>query len=381
MSIHRRVGKRGNTYEVRLRAPDGREISRTFRTEREARAFEADQRAAMHRGGWIDPKAATTLFRLVAERWQHSNPAKRPSTMARDDVTLRRHLIPTLGDKPIGQITPADVRTLVMTWLRQRKPSSVSRDYRTLAAICHFAVDQDLIARSPCRGIKLPTGAHRSVHVVDADELARLAKAMGDFGPMAYVAAVLGLRWGEVAGLKVRALDLQNHTLTVSEQITRGKGGQIVIGLPKSDAGRRTLSMPAALADLLRDHLDSGTDADAWVFPSTSGGPLHYANWYHRIWAPAVAAAGLEGLTFHDLRRANATGLVAAGVDVKTAQTRLGHSSSRLTLDLYAQAVAARNRDAAERSEPPSCRDLRPTRDKGRPRNPVSWRHRPSVRS
>jgi integrase len=187
---------------------------------------------------------------------------------------------------------------------------------------------------------------------VDADELARLAKAMGDFGPMAYVAAVLGLRWGEVAGLKVGALDLENRTLAVSEQISRGKGGQIVIGLPKSDAGRRTLSMPGALAEMLSAHLEpmgpSAADGDAWVFPSTSGGPLHYANWYHRVWAPAVTAADLEGLTFHDLRRANATGLVAAGVDVKTAQNRLGHSSSRLTLDLYAQAVAARDRDAAD---------------------------------
>lgn len=352
MSIHRRVGKRGNTYEVRLRAPDGREISRSFRTEREARAFEADQRATMHRGGWVDPRAATTPFRLVAERWQHSNPTKRPSTRARDDVTLRLHLLPALGDKPIGQITPADVRTLVTAWLTERKPSSVSRDYRTLAAICRFAIDQDLIVRSPCRGIKLPTGERRSVHVVDADELGRLAKAMGEYGPMAYVAAVLGLRWCEVAGLKVGALNLENRTVAVTEQITRGKGGRIVVGLPKSDAGRRTLSMPTALAALLTEHLNSIGPAPAgsaaWVFPSTTGGPLHYANWYHRVWAPAVAAAGLEGLTFHDLRRANATGLVAAGVDVKTAQTRLGHSSSRLTLDLYAQSVAARDRDAAD---------------------------------
>lgn len=352
MSIHRRVGKRGNTYEVRLRAQDGREISRSFRTEREARVFEADQRATMHRGGWVDPRAATTPFRVVAERWQHSNPTKRPSTRARDDVTLRRHLLPALGDTPIGQITPADVRTLVTAWLTERKPSSVSRDYRTLAAICRFAVDQDLIVRSPCRGIKLPTGARRPVHVVDAAELARLAKAMGEYGPMAYVAAVLGLRWGEVAGLKVVALDLENRTLAVNEQITRGKGGQIVVGLPKSDAGRRTLSMPTALANLLAAHLEakglSSADGDAYVFPSMSGGPLHYANWYHRVWAPAVEAADLDGITFHDLRRANATGLVAAGVDVKTAQTRLGHSSSRLTLELYAQSVAARDRDAAD---------------------------------
>lgn len=166
--------------------------------------------------------------------------------------------------------------------------------------------------------------------------------------------------WGEVAGLRVSALDLENRTLTVSEQITRGKGGHIVVGLPKSDAGRRTLSMPAGVVDLLKCHLAStapaGLDPDAWVFPSTSGGPLHYANWYHRVWAPAVTAADLEGLTFHDLRRANATGLVAAGIDVKTSQTRLGHSSSRLTLDLYAQAVAARDRDAADALGGRSCR-------------------------
>src|SRR3546814_10625582 len=147
---------------------------------------------------------------------------------------------------------------------------------------------------------------------------------MGEYGPMAYVAAVLGLRWGEVAGLKVGALDLENRTLTVSEQITRGKGGQIVVGLPKSDAGRRTLSMPTALAELLAAHLEakglSPADGDAYVFPSTSGGPLHYANWYHRVWDPAVEAAGLAGLTFHAPRRANPTGHVAAGITGQTPQ-------------------------------------------------------------
>jgi integrase len=92
----------------------------------------------------------------------------------------------------------------------------------------------------------------------------------------------------------------------------------------------------------------SSADSDEYAFPSTTGCPLHYANWYHRVWAPAVEAAGLDGSTFHDLCRANAIGLVAAGVDVKTTQTRLGHSSSRLTLELYAQSVAARDRDAAD---------------------------------
>ena len=90
--------------------------------------------------------------------------------------------------------------------------------------------------------------------------------------------------------------------------------------------------------------------------------PLWYTNWLRRKWYPATIAAGLGrlvedeatgrrhyvGLGFHDLRRASATSLVAAGVDVKTAQTVLGHSDARLTLDHYAQAVTEQQRAAAD---------------------------------
>lgn len=108
--------------------------------------------------------------------------------------------------------------------------------------------------------------------------------------------------------------------------------------------------MPPALADLLAVHIEEHglVSEEAFLFAAPDGGPLHYGNWYHRVWERAIESAGLEGLTFHDLRRANATGLVAAGVDVKTAQTRLGHSSSRLTLELYAQSVARLDREAAD---------------------------------
>jgi integrase len=60
-----------------------------------------------------------------------------------------------------------------------------------------------------------------------------------------------------------------------------------------------------------------------------------------------VKAAGLDGLNFHDLRRTNATAMVAEGVDVKTAQARLGHSDPRLTLAIYAQATTEGDRAAA----------------------------------
>ncbi len=92
----------------------------------------------------------------------------------------------------------------------------------------------------------------------------------------------------------------------------------------------------------------SAADEDALVFVSPEGDVIDYAHWRQRVWVPAIEAAGVEGLTFHDLRRANATALVAEGVDIKTAQTRLGHADPRTTLGIYARATNEGDRKAAE---------------------------------
>jgi integrase len=105
----------------------------------------------------------------------------------------------------------------------------------------------------------------------------------------------------------------------------------MVLGPPKSQAGQRTIAVPAALMALLSEHMAwrgiTGADPDAFVFPAPQGGHLDYANFRRRVWIPATAVAGVEGLAFHDLRRANATGMVLDGIDLKTAQTTLGHSA------------------------------------------------------
>ena len=75
---------------------------------------------------------------------------------------------------------------------------------------------------------------------------------------------------------------------------------------------------------------------------------MRYSNWRRRVWVPAVTAAGCSGAGFHDLRRLNATTLVVGGIDVKTAQTRLGHADPRVTLSIYASAPASVDRAAAD---------------------------------
>jgi integrase len=93
----------------------------------------------------------------------------------------------------------------------------------------------------------------------------------------------------------------------------------------------------------------SGADMHRLRLQLTCGLPIDYSNWRRRVWLPAVEAAGVAGVGFHDLRRTNATQLVLAGVDIKTVQTRLGHADPRLTLAVYAQAVHDADREAAAR--------------------------------
>jgi integrase len=380
MSIDARKVAGGKTvYDVRLRDPDGRAYKRTFRTKREAEAFEAAERTDRARGAWIDPRKAATTFGELAPRWLNGNPAKRPTSRERDEVIIRLHLLPELRQRAVGSITPADVQRVVNGWSLRYAARTVHRHYDVLSAIMNLAVLEDLVARTPCRGIKLPAVRHTDRHIVTAEELGALADSLGpEYGLMAFLGAVLGLRQAECAGLRVGRIDFLRGTLTVAEQLTRGRHGSMATGEPKSDAGRRTLSVPPELMEMISAHLArrgmDGRNPDAFVFASPGGAPLDYTNWRRRIWKPATIKAGLEGLTFHDLRRANATGLVAEGVDVKTAQARLGHSDPRLTLAIYAQATDEADRSAAARI---GARFLPP---KGSARNSTGTERDPGVR-
>jgi integrase len=168
-------------------------------------------------------------------------------------------------------------------------PRTVRRVFGTLNAILNYANECELIVRNPCRGVKLPSARRVERPLPSAEQLADLAAELGDeFGIMVYLGAVLGLRWGECAGLRVGRIDFIRSTLTVAEQITRGSHGEPTNGPPKSSAGNRTLSMPASLVATLAAHLArrglTGANSDAFVLTMPGGGPLVYQNSRIRFW-------------------------------------------------------------------------------------------------
>ena len=232
----------------------------------------------------------------------------------------------------------------------RQAPRTTRRQYDVIRALFAYAVASDWLPRSPCRAIDLPRVNELRRPPVSPDDVAKIAGAIEPrYSPMVWLGAVLGLRWGEVAGLTVGALDLLRGTLTVTGQLGRDRQ----LGPPKSVSGRRMLSLPRSLVAMLAAHLTasglSTANGECLVFTSSDGTPLDYSHWRQRVWLPGTRAADLPQVSFHDLRRAAATALEMDGVDLKTAQTRLGHSDPRLTLAVYAQATTEGDRVAAER--------------------------------
>ncbi len=324
----------------------------TFRTSTEAEDWLSTEKVKVLNGSWINPSAGNMSLAELSARWLSANPGKRESTLSRDEIALRGHILPALAQRRISSITPVDVQSLVNRWSERQAPATVRRNYDVLRAVLNHAVRVDLLARTPCRGVNLPTVEPRYRRALTSDDVAKIAEAMpDDHALMVWLGAVMGFRWGEVAGLRMRSIDLHRLSISVTEQVTRGIGGRTIIGPPKSKAGVRTLALPPELAELVLQHISrrdlTSADGEAHLFVTEAGGPMGYSNFRRRIWEPATRVAGLSGVGFHDLRRAAATALVAEMVDIKTAQARLGHADPRLTLAIYAQATTDADQLAA----------------------------------
>lgn len=322
----------------------------TFTTKASALAWLASVQTDIYRGAWVDPTGGQVTVAELAQRWLEHDPSKRASTLARDEAIVRLHVLPAFGTHRLADVSPPDVQRLVNAWAKTRAPRTTRRQYDVVRALFAYAVASDWLSRSPCRGIDLPRVETVRRRPVAPDDVARIASVIDPrYVPMVWLGAVLGLRWGEVAGLTVGSLDLPRGVLTVGAQLGRDRR----LGPPKSASGRRTLSLPRALTELLSAHmvasLPAAADSALLVFTTREGAPLDYAHWRQRVWAPAARAAGLASAGFHDLRRTAATALVLDGVDLKTAQARLGHSDPRLTLAVYAQATTEADRQAADR--------------------------------
>jgi integrase len=163
---------------------------------------------------------------------------------------------------------------------------------------------------------------------------------VGNCGPdsdIIYLLAYTGLRWGEMAALKVKRVDLERRRLDVAEAVTEPEG-QIIWGTPKNHE-RRSVPFPAFLKDAMTIRTE-GKQPHELVFPSPNGDVLRNGNFRRRRFDAAVETLQAKHpeppkITPHSLRHTAASLAISAGATVLAVQRMLGHASAAMTLDVY----------------------------------------------
>lgn len=285
--------------------------------------------------------------------------AGKPATPYRYNQVYRNHISRWLGERKIRRIRRRDVMRMQTNLLDTISPKTVNYVIQLLKQILNDAVLDEIIAKNPAANIRRlkNTGAsaaadttHRAL--TQEEQAAFLHAAEGDWY-YEYLAFLLctGLRQGEASALTWADINVQANVIHVRRTLTYDRDGHIIAGPPKSEAGRRDIPMNEAIRRILasqRDKVeakwgDGKTGAEDFVFPSSTGRVLHNAtanNALERI-QKRMAADGSQVPHFsaHALRDTFATRFIEQGGTPQTLKTLLGHSSLKMTMDLYAHVL------------------------------------------
>ena len=364
---------RGLRYRVRYIDPNGRERAKSFphRDKGAAEAFLVTVEADKLRGSYLDPDAGRIPFRRYAVAWLAAQTFDE-STREATETRLRVHIYPSLGSRALGSIRPSHIQA----WDRALQQQGVAPTYRrvlfaNLSAIFAAAVDDERIAKNPCRAgsVKPPRLLSRKVKPWTREQVLAVCGALpARYQAAATIAAGCGLRQGEVFGLAVDDIEFLSRTLHVVRQVKIIRG-RLVFALPK---GRKTrdVPLPETVATVLATHVTAFPPEEItlpWERPA--GDPvtvslllssrerkaLNRTHFNQYVWKHALGAAGLEPSRdngMHALRHFYASVLLDAGESIKALSEYLGHSDPGFTLRTYTHLMPAseqRTRQAVDR--------------------------------
>lgn len=335
-------------WQARYTGPDGltHRAPVTFDTKGDAETWLSMIRADMVRGLWQPADNARPMtFEDYASAWLADRTLK-PRTRAHYASLLDRLILPTFGPFTLAAITPDVVRR----WHAEQgngRPTLRAHAYGLLRSIMGSAVRDQLVATNPCH---IRGGASsRRVHKIRPASLEELEQLVQATTPKRYRLLVLlaswcALRFGELAELRRRDIDLRNGVIRVRRAVVRADG-QMLVSTPKSDAGTRDVAIPPHLMPLIREHLRTNITGgrDGLLFPAADGVSHLAPSTLYKSFYRARAAAGRPDLRFHDLRHTGAVLAAATGATLAELMGRLGHSTPGAALRYQ---HAAQGRDA-----------------------------------
>lgn len=286
-----------------------------------------------------------TLEAYLHEWVELRAPGLRPRTIGSYTSLIRLHIAPSIGDRKLGKLKPKHIARMLQGIIDAGHTRTAELCFVLLRAALRSAVEQRRIEWSPMDAVTRPKHDPAETHVwTQAQTRAYCAAIVGDRHQIAWLLAVgMGLRRGEICGLRWSDIDLRARVLHVRNQRQRLDDGRVVDAPPKSRAGTRTLPLPRMIYDALRRSYQFG---GGYVEPITPSG----LNAAHRR---LLSRLDLPYIRLHDLRHTMVTNALRNGAAMRMISSVIGHSDPALTARVYAHVddeMIADTIDAAARA-------------------------------
>ncbi|MGY5009644.1 tyrosine-type recombinase/integrase [Streptomyces sp. 900105755] len=366
---------RSGRWTASYLGPDGERIraEETFETKKDAEIWLSQVEADLTRGDWRAPDTGAVNFRTYAEKWVEERELPVRTVDLYEDL-LRVHIFPAFAALDLDEITGPRVREWRSDRLRTTgAKTTVAKAYRLVKAIMETAVDDELISRNPCRikGAGKESAAERRIATVA--QVDALADAIGiRWRLMVYLGAYGPMRPEELAGLRRRDVDLDNLLIRVRVAEPERTNGKRAPGETKTDAGVRSVALPAFLPAFLhkdvRRHLDwyAEKGPDGLLFVGEKGAAFRRTS-FGRKWRRARTAVGLpDGFRFYDLRHTGHTLSTRSGATLKNTMVRAGQSSEKAAM-IYQHSGHDRQQEVAAGLDSMVCAERAKHHKDGRP--------------
>jgi integrase len=332
-------------------------------TKREAQAELIRLLAEVDAGTSVDPSKVTVADYLRG--WLDGNHGLTPKSAERYRQVIEYQIVPHLGATLLQRLRPAQIHAWHTTLLREGghrgRPLSthtVAHAHRVLHRGLARAMQLELVARNVASAVSPPKIEADEVEILTAEQMAEVLARLEGHPLHSIVALALGtgMRRGEIVALAWGAVDLEAGFVRVERSLEQTAAG-LRFKPPKSRHGRRTVSLPANVVEIMRDHRRQQLEqrlvlglgrpgADDLVFTHTEGG-AYPPDSLSRAFSRLMEARKLPGIHFHALRHSHASALIAAGLDVVSVSRRLGHGSPAITLNVYAHKFTTKDAAAA----------------------------------
>lgn len=338
--------------------PDGKRhtAETTFLTKGDADTWLALRNAEITEHRWKPPapKKVLDTFGEYADRWL-AGAELTPRTRVEYRRLLNKQILPRWADVPLIEITSVDVKAWYRT-LSPEFPTRRAHTYSLLHTILAAAIDDELLTVNPAR-IKGASSSKRK-HKIRPASVAELDMIMESLPPRLRLMAMLGawtaLRFGELAELRRKDIDLDGKIIRVDRAVTwvkedGDKHAKPVIGKTKTKAGQRDVTIPPHLIPMIKKHLDEHAwpGEDGLLFYSLENRSMQHSTFYDRF-LEARKAAGREDLRLHDLRHTGMTLFAIAGATTAELMQRAGHSTPQAAM-IYQHVVDGRQAELANK--------------------------------